>query len=221
MILSGILAIILGLAQYWSEDFCLKCHTGFRRFISFAAGISISYVFLDLFPKFTEGAAEISELLFLSVLAGFVVFHLIEKYIYLYAPEDKLAGELAIEDSMVSFIYHFFIGILLVQLSGLGITEGLLFFIPIFFFTVISTLPVEASSRESVKIIVSSSTLVGVIFAHYLFNITQTMFFTLLGFIGGALLFTVIRHSMPFGREGKPFYFFIGVVLYSLLILMI
>ena len=182
----------------------------------------ITYVFLHLLPQFSQGIANVSRLLSLSILFGFVVFHIVEKYIYQHSPEDKLLRELAIEDSITSFIYHFVIGIILVSFINQGVHEGILFFIPVLFYTAVSTLPVDMTKFKSIKLLLAVSTLLGILFAQFVYtNINPILYFGLLGFIIGTLLFTVTRHSIPKMKEGKPLYFLIGVVIYTILIFLL
>lgn len=55
---------------------------GFRAFVSFAAGISIAYVFIDLLPELAEAGEHVSEHLVLTAaLAGFVVFYGLERLV--------------------------------------------------------------------------------------------------------------------------------------------
>ncbi|MBD3248963.1 hypothetical protein GF336_02865 [Candidatus Woesearchaeota archaeon] len=226
------IAIIFGLlistTHYFSEVICQRCKTGkeYSPLFSFSAGISTTYIFLHLFPRFSIGAAQTSQYLFISVLAGFVVLHLVEKYIYQHSPEEKLLRELALEDSIISFIYHLFVGIVLVSLFSQSFTEGLLFFFIVLFYTAISTLPVDVPKFRSMRIIVASSTSIGVILSSFVFkSITPLsqpwIYYNIMGFIIGALSFTVTRHSLPHGKKGSPLYFTLGVVLYTLLIFFI
>ena len=58
---------------------------------------------------------------------------------------------------------------------------------------------------------VSLSTLFGVVFASFLFtNISLETQTALLGIVIGGIMFSVIRHSLPMGKEGKPMFFIIG-----------
>ena len=104
MVVSIAFGTIIGIAHYFNELFSLKSEKYRNKIISFSAGISITYIFLHLLPEFI--AAQINRFIFLSILLGFVIFHLVEKYIYQHSSEDKLLKELAIEDSITSFIYH-------------------------------------------------------------------------------------------------------------------
>ncbi|MAG08468.1 hypothetical protein CMO89_03270 [Candidatus Woesearchaeota archaeon] len=213
-----IFGLIMGIVHYLSGHLLSEKAHYYNHIISFSAGISITYIFLDLFPQFSEGAVQISKFLFIFVLFGFILFHLVERYIYQHAPKNKLIRDLAIEDSVISFIYHFIVGIIIVNFVEQGVMKGTLFFIPILLYTAVSTLPVDKTKFKSIRFILSISTLLGVLFASFV-NITIMIDNILLGTVIGILLFTVIRHSIPPSEKGEPLSFIIGVVLYTLMII--
>ena len=213
-----IFGLVMGITHYLSEHLNLKDTKYYAQLISFSAGISITYIFLDLFPQFSEGAIQINKFLFIFVLLGFISFHLVEKYIYLHSPKDKLIRELAIEDTVISFVYHFIVGMIIVSFVEQGWVKGTLFFIPVLFYTAVSTLPVDKTKFMAIRFVLSMSTLLGVLFASFV-NIIPMIYYALLGTVIGILLFTIIRHSIPSGKEGKPLSFTIGVIVYTLIII--
>ena len=73
------LGILLGIIHYYSEKLKLPEGTKRYRVISFAAGISIAYLFLDLLPHTNEASAHLKNFVFVFLLLGFVIFHLAEK----------------------------------------------------------------------------------------------------------------------------------------------
>ena len=81
IIIAIILAVILGVVQYFKEKTFKACGSYYKHVISFSAGIAITYLFLDLFPSFSEKVLKLNQLLFIFLLIGFVVIHLVEKYI--------------------------------------------------------------------------------------------------------------------------------------------
>ena len=130
--------------------------------------------------------------------------------------------ELALEDSVISFIYHLVIGIILVSFINQGLGQGILFFIPVFLYTAVSTLPVDISQSKIINLVVSSSTFLGVLIGGGFYqNAHPIVYLALLGFIIGALSFTVFRHSIPQGSKGKPLLFTIGVILYAIVIFLL
>ena len=208
----------MGIIHFFSEDVILK--KGGHKLISLSAGVSLTYIFLRLFPEFSLGAAENGKFLFLSVLFGFVLLHLIETHIYQHTPRYKRSRELYLEDSIISFIYHFIIGIMVVNFYNKSFYQGLMFFIPVALYTSVSTLPVNMTKSTYIKIIIALSTLLGIIFSTFLLqDINQLLYLTLLGFIIGTLSFTVTRHLIPKDQKGNPFYFILGVIIYSVMLL--
>jgi len=81
MVLGQVLALILSVVDFFTEGLFSKPSQNKMKFISFAAGVSVSYLFLILLPDIYRGAMNYNKQLFLSILLGFAVFHLIEKYI--------------------------------------------------------------------------------------------------------------------------------------------
>ncbi len=213
----------MSIVHYFSERIGIKFKKCNSELASFSAGLSIAYIFLVLFPEFSYGISQENRLLFVSILFGFGILHLIEKYIYQHYPKAKVLKELALEDSTISFIYHFIIGMIIVSFFNKTFSDGLLFFIPVMFYTAVSTLPVNMTKSKIVKFILASSTTLGVLFSMFIYgsNTHHLAYILLLGFIIGALCFTVIRHSLPNGKKGKPLFFIIGVVIYSIIIFLL
>jgi hypothetical protein len=78
------------------------------------------------------------------------------------------------------------------------------------------------TKSKIIKTVLSFSTLLGILFVTFIFKeISQLTYLTLLGFIIGALSFTVTRHSLPFGKKGRPLFFTLGVILYSIIIILL
>ncbi|MBU0614535.1 MAG: hypothetical protein KJ601_00415 [Nanoarchaeota archaeon] len=214
MVVPIIMAVVMGIGHYYSQEFCTQCRKNGIKITSFAAGVAVSYLFLELFPNFSSAAMQENRFLFLMILSGFVIFHIIEKYIYKRAPKDKLLRDLALEDSVISFAYHVLVGIVLVNFFEVSLLKAVLFFVPIFFYTAVSTLPVDPSKYKWVKIVLSSSTLIGVLFGMFI-PIPILLTNVIIGFVIGTMIYTVIRHSIPFEKEGEPLIFAVGVILYS------
>jgi len=215
--------LLMGLVHYFSETILEKFKSHKWKFISFSAGISITYLFLNLFPRFVSGVSQENRFLFLSILSGFVIFHIIEKYIYKQnLSEYKRLKEVAVEDSAISFIYHFIIGMMIVSFFNKGFFEGVLFFIPVLLYTSVDTIPVDRATSKITKAILAFSTLLGILFSIFIYkNMSGIVYLTLLGFIIGTLTFTVTRHSIPDGKKGSPLFFIFGVIIYSIILFLL
>ena len=215
-----IASLLIVFASYFNRNIVKACSNFRSQLISFSAGIGVTYVFLQLFPEFVEKTVDsYHPALFLSVLFGFIIFFLAEKYVYQHYEATALIRELELEDSTISFVYHFIIGIVLVDLFLLNKSEGILFFIPIFLNTAIHVLPFDLTTSNIIRGIVASSTFLGALVASFIFMPSQFIIIILVGFIVGTLVFSVIRHSLPSGKEGRPEFFVLGVLAYCILII--
>jgi hypothetical protein len=220
--LAVILGLVLAVVHYFSERIEPRDPVKRHKLVSFVAGISITYIFLQLFPKVYIGIESLHEFLFLFILAGFACFHLIEKHIYQHESKEILHEDLRITHSAMFFFYHLVIGILLVELVSINLVGGILFFIPILFHTAVSSASlkgIHVSIRESIllKILLSFSTLFGVIIAYFI-SVPPHVLYSFLGFVLGSLLYVVIRDSIPKETEGKAIYFVLGIIAYAFII---
>ncbi len=220
-ILAIVIALTIGLTEYWSKRVNLEHKPYTQKIVSTTAGVSITYILLELFPFFTEAAFSISKLLFITVLLGFVVHHIVEKEIYKHKKYHHLIKSLSLEENVFYFIHNVILGIVLVTIAHDGLAESLLFGFSVLAYTIISNLPAEPHLSKRKVIFLSSSTLLGTLFA--LFIWTNRMPFIELSLVGlatGFLLFTVTRHYIPFGRKGSPLFFTISSLIYSILIVL-
>ena len=76
MALGQILALIISLADFFTEGIFAKPSPFKIKMVSFAAGVSVSYIFLSMLPEIYAGAVSINKLLFLPILFGFFCFSL-------------------------------------------------------------------------------------------------------------------------------------------------
>ncbi|MBI4021097.1 MAG: hypothetical protein HY369_02550, partial [Candidatus Aenigmarchaeota archaeon] len=141
IVLALVFGLVMSVAHYFSESFSSRVGKFRPRLISLSAGVAVAYLFLDLLPAFTFQAVSLNRLLFFSVLVGFAGLHLVERYIYTFIPRTRLRQDLALEDSTVSFVYHFILGIVISQFAAQSVVQGLLLVIPVLLYTMLSTLP--------------------------------------------------------------------------------
>jgi hypothetical protein len=192
-----------------------------QKIVSISAAVSITYILLEFFPLFTESALAINKLLYITVLIGFIIHHLIEKNIYQHhLKTNELKRLLSVEENTFSFIYHIIVGILLVAFTQEHVVQGLLYFIPSIAFIFVSTLPTNPHPSGWKALFLGSSTMIGILFATFIWTSRPLWLQTaLIGFALGVMLFTVIRHHIPFGSKGKIGYFTLGFLVYALLIM--
>ncbi len=217
-------ALIIGMAHFVSDK--VAEHKHYRRELrSFAAGLSIAYLLLYLLPELYGGIQEFERTLFLFVLLGAMAFHIIEKYIYQNESRDKRIFDLRVLHAAAFLIYHIIIGIIIVSINAVSSIGGVLFFIPILFYTLasqvsLSNLHAHVTERLILRMLLSASTLFGVIFASIIL-VPQTLHYSLLAFIAGALLYNVMVEVVPKEKEGDILFFILGSISYVILIFLL
>ena len=219
------LGLLLGLIHFFSENIKIEVASKQYRIISFAAGISIAYLFLDLLPHTYEAATHLKQWIFVFMLLGFAIFHLIEKIIYQHTNQEKVARELKEAHSISFFVYYFLVGIVLKDKTQISILEGFLFMVPIALHAALSSASlarIHGEIRESlwIKIILSLSTILGVVFA-ILLHIPAILNNILVSFIAGVLLYIIVKEFLPEKKKGQPVFFIIGLITFFAIYLFI
>jgi zinc transporter ZupT len=216
-LVSGVILAVIHLASERVEP----RHVATRwRLISFAAGISIAYLFLHLLPETYKAADHISGWVFVFLLVGFTVFHLIEKYVYRHAERERLVEELKEIHSVSFLVYHFVVGVALTGKFEESMLEGVLFLVPVAFHSGLSTASLsgihdDMRERTPLRVLLSLSTLLGVIFAVFV-RIPPVLELSLVSFVAGVLLYIIVREFLPQKEKGEPAYFVLGLLVFAL-----
>ncbi|OGY26885.1 MAG: hypothetical protein A2864_00350 [Candidatus Woykebacteria bacterium RIFCSPHIGHO2_01_FULL_39_12] len=218
-----VLSLILGATHFWNEKIQIRQEYVRIRLLSFVAGISVTYVFLNLLPEVYRGFELFDRLIFVSLLAGFSSFHLVEKYVYQHSAPQSLREKLGGVHSLAFFYYHFFIGVVLVKLNNIRTLYSVLFFLPILFYSAIGIVALEKIhpkiwEKTYIKFLLSLSTLAGVLSANILLSF-ENFFNLLFGFVVGIFLYIALADFVPREARGKTEYFALGVFVYTLIIL--
>jgi zinc transporter ZupT len=213
------LGILIGIVHFFSENIRPPEGRVRNRVVSFAAGISIAYLFLKLLPETYRAASLLEEWVFAFLLAGFAIFHLVEKFTYKHAERDKLMRELKEIHSVSFFIYYFTVGIVLEGFMSLGPLDGILFAVPVGLHAALSSASlseIHGDMRESLlaKIVLSFSTILGVAFAAFV-RVPGLALNILVSLIAGVMLYIIVKEFLPEGERGQPVFFVIGLVLFS------
>ncbi len=222
MILAVLFSLFLGMVHFWNEKIFFKKEAMKAKTMSFIAGASVAYVFLYLLPDLYRGVAHINRWIFIFILLGFSLIHVLEKYFYQHTEKEKRFLRLKEVHFFVFLLYYFIIGIVLVEFLRLNIFKGLLFFVPIVFYAAVSRVSFEEvhirlREQKFFRILLSLSALLGVLFASIILG-QSFIYHILLAFIIGAFLYIVIMDFIPREAKGRPEYFLLGMILYSLLI---
>jgi zinc transporter ZupT len=198
-----------------------------ERLASFTAGFSLAYLFLWLLPESLHGITAGRSGLFIAMLVGFTLIHLTEKYIYVHdhAMRRKLLHDLAVEHSVVFFIYYVLVGIALDFLMAQSPASATLFFLPVLLHSLLSRAALgevhgRIRERPLVKVLLSGSALIGVALGLTAF-VPLAAFDALLGLIVGAFFYIVIDDLLPERQHGLPRWFLAGAALMTSVIILI
>jgi len=220
-----IFASILFLINYFSEYYAAHIEKHHTKLISFSAGLFITFIFLDLFPEFFEGFKYIGKSIFLLLLFGFFLFHVTEKFIYQHIKNKRdLMKDLSFFHIIGFFVDHFIIGIaLFLAFQVVDIIIGTLIFIPLMLRVFSSSLSLNhideyIKMNPLLMLLIAAAPLFGTAFA-YLLQPVHTIFYILLSFILGTLLYIVIRDMLPREEEGSIRFFTLGFIV-SLIVLL-
>lgn len=223
--LALLLASLMFVVHFLGEE--LEEHiSGYREAIkSFAAGASMTYIFVQLLPEFHSIASESAGFIFVFPLIGFSSLHLIEKYVAKFGFEDeKMRKEYGEIHSVFLFLYHGALGYLIASLLIESTVSGLLFFIPILMHVTVSSFSMtelhkDFFERTGIKLGISIAPLIGVLI-HATNLIAETRFHFIFGTVIGMFFYIVIRDSIPGEDRGKPKEYITGMFLYLSVILL-
>ncbi len=152
--------------------------------------------------------------------------------------QNHINEELAKLRFFTNFTYHFLVGIIVVGLLAMNLITGILFFLYAWFRAIITnrseshliftdleiyeTFNLEENLTR--KYILSFANLIGILFGIgldlILFEYTE-MFYILYSFVSGVILYTIVREVIPEKEKGKPLYFLIGFVGFTVVIFII
>jgi len=217
MVLSILFSFIVSIADYISDEIIPNLVEKKTDLISFTAGISVTYIFLELLANLYDGIAYLDRYIFLFLLAGFIIFHLAEKHIYQHVQNHKKTDLTRIHLAGL-FVYHFIIGILLVAFTERSIIEGFLLLVPVSLHTALSNLGSHEIEDYVKKVYFSLASVYGAVIA-FVFRFPETVIAALTSFIAGVLIYIVVRETIPKDKEGNAKMFVMGAVLYALLII--
>jgi hypothetical protein len=214
------LALLLGIVHFLGEGLKIPEGTKHYRLISFAAGISIGYLFLDLLPHAYDAAEHLQSSVFLFLLLGFATVHLVEKYFYQHGKKTDLYHNFKLIHSTTFFLYYFLVGCVLVEITHTSILEGLLFVLPVMFHAGLSSASLSEihghflpNTRE--RILLSLAAPLGVLLTFF-FPLPQTMHNITISTIAGILLYVFIKEFLPEREKGQPLFFILGLILFYL-----
>lgn len=216
----------------------------YRSFISFAAGVSLAYVFIDLLPEFSGMGDELLReeavrlpipeyVVYIAALLGFVLFYGLERLVRWSRrgrseEEEREAEETEeLADFRIKIVGMAAYAGLVLYLMTAGIRsgseEGLIVYVIAMLFHFVAVKhslryeypqPYARAGRWVLFFACIAGGLLGLVLEASVG--TEAV---LLGFLGGMLIMNTTVMELPSEKEGRFGMFFLGSVLYAVLLL--
>lgn len=185
--------------------------------MSLGAGLIVGTFFLEILPQIAAGETYLGDFVYVAFLLGFVFVHVLEKLVY-----QRAAGEKEFTKDVTRFeavglaVYGLLVGVIIVVFleayGGLAYVVFAPFFFRAFVLSVsFRHLNEEIDSRLN-RVWQFASPIAGA-FIGLLLITGKTRLFLVFSMTMGFVLYIVIRDMIPIGKEGKPFYFIVGVLI--------
>lgn len=236
---TGIAALLLALIHLFAEKLNF---TAFPRskWLSFAGGISVAYIFMHLLPELAEwqevfkekanGVAFLQHHTYLIALLGLAVFYGLERAAKLSSESQRETDNKELPDDIRIFwlhvasfaLYNTLIGYLLVHREEESRLALLWFTIAMAFHFVVNDYGLldhyrhayRSKGRWLVTFAIIGGWLLGVFTA-----LPKTWFSILFAFVAGSTILNVLKEELPEERKSNFWAFAVGIVLYSVLLL--
>ncbi|MEM7595372.1 MAG: hypothetical protein AAF383_28395 [Cyanobacteria bacterium P01_A01_bin.83] len=236
-----ILAIALAFIHGFASKLTFVCRIPRFRWTSFAGGVSLSYVFLKIFPDLSYQQVELQYTrilwmpyrenhVYLLALSGLLVFYRLDIWAYkVKSAQESLSP--AKNSNATSFWIHLgafailnvITGYLLQDLGDYGLKASILFFIPIafYFFIIDEKLRIHQQSlydRQGRWCLVSAifcGTAIGQV-AH----LSEVAIAIVWSFLAGSIILNVLKRELPDEHESCFGSFVTGTILFTVLMLL-
>ncbi len=207
-----IITVVLGLVDFFGHRISGLIGEHRDSVLSFSAGLLISLLFLILVPDVIS--LGVTEFLFLFMLIGFLLMHLVEKYIYRHVTDkQELLENLKIVHIIGFGIDNFLIGFIVASLVELDFSVVVTLSAPLLLQMVTSSISLDSIDArlndKYSKIILTVLPLAGAILG-ILLELDHLLTNYVLSFVLGILFYMIIRDVLPQGRKGSSVLFFAG-----------
>ena len=207
-----IIAVVMGLTDFFGHKISSIIGEHRDAVLSFSAGLLISLLFLILVPDVIING--VTEVLFLFMLVGFLLMHLVEKYIYRHVThKQELLEDLKILHIIGFGLDNFLVGFIIASLVELDFSVVITLAVPLFLQMLTSSISLDSIDTrlndKYSKIILSVLPLSGAILGIIL-ELDHLLTNYVLSFVLGILFYMIIRDVLPQGRKGSSVLFFAG-----------
>lgn len=212
------IALFFSAVNFFSEIMSQRIERHHSRILSLSAGIFLAYIFLTLLPEALKSTELLGDTVFSLILAGFIFFHALEKYLYQHVKnKSELLNDLSWLHATGFFLDHFLVGMILFFAANTdNIVTGTIIAFPLMLHIVSSSISLthiheHFEKQKSVLAALSLAPLAGTLFAAYIdsFPNAYHSFFAL---SVGMLLYIVMRDVVP-KEDGSTLVFLAGIII--------
>lgn len=206
-------------------------------FLSISGGIAVSYVFVHLLPELSNHQTIIEDAVdkkgfnfiknhaYLVAISGLAIFYGLEKMVKNPKNKNNTPGNDVFWVHVTSFfIYNALIGYLLIREHFVNTWDMFFYFIAfsVHFITNDHSLREEHSNTYDRygRWLLSAAILLGW-FIGLVTKINELVISVLISFLAGGIVLNVLKEELPKERESSFVAFLIGIIVYSILLLLI
>ena len=213
-----IICMLLGGIHYLGDKVQIRKGTNQYRIISFAAGLSIGYLFIELLPMTYEAAHQLKDYVFVFLLLGFTAVHLAEKYFYQHHADERLRSRLSYVHFSTFFFYYFLVGCIVADLVHSSISSGILFVLPVALHAGLSSASLSDihghfKGSTAAKVLLAMAAPAGVLLVIFV-GFPQSVHNVAVSGVSGILLYIYVKEFLPEKEMGQPLFFLLGLSLF-------
>lgn len=212
------------------------------RFLSFAGGMSVAYVFLRLLPDLARSQARVGytveqtlhiprDPVYLVALIGVVTFYGLERLAETSRREQRIAHGQDCPSPIVFWlsigsygVVNFVVGYLLVYREGAGIGRLSLFFLAMALWFIVSDYALRSRHRDQYRMpgrwVLAAAIVAGWITATAA-PVPDSVLSLALAFVAGGIVMNVLKEELPRERESAFWAFAVGAASYATLLMAI
>lgn len=237
---SGCLAVGLAIVHLFAGRLRWLNVVPRNRWLSFASGVSVAYVFVHLLPELSAAQETIannlgSTLLFLEhhvylvALLGLTAFYGLERSAKVSRQRNRQAGKGDITEAQVFWLhiasfaaYNALIGYLLLHREEPGVLNLVLFFVAMALHFVVNDFGLCEHHKQSYDRIGRWVLAIAVIIGWVIGSgteIDRAAIAVLFAFLAGGIMLNVLKEELPEERESRFWAFVLGAGIYTVLLL--
>lgn len=241
IVLTLIAAVVLGVVHVFASDLRFVHYTPRSRWLSFAGGVSVAYVFVHLLPELASGQEVLGPALgdvlgvaerhiYLISLAGLAVFYAVEHLVH--GEQQQQQNDAAEGSSAATFVirigsfcvYNALIGYLLLHREKQTELSLLFFAVAMALHFFVNDFGLQQDDRAAYvrrgRWMLAGSVLVGWALGTVL-AVPETWVAMLTAFLAGGVILNVLKEEVPRNHQSRLWPFLFGMVFYSALLLLL